>query len=108
MAEILVEENFVRIDGEDMNALLNILHRLGVEAEPTAPRSDDHSRNWVLRVHWLQTGAVDEETMGDLPGALAEIHAYFVAEGKLPPSRVVLHGSDDTVLHTFTPGSEQG
>lgn len=104
MAEILVEENFVRISGEDMNALLNILNRLGVEAEPTAPRNGSHGRNWILAVHWLQAGAVDTETMSELPGALAEIHAHFVAEGKLPPSRVVLYGLDDAVLHTFTPG----
>ena len=106
MAEILVEENFVRIHGDDMNALLNILDRLGVEAEPTAPRHDDGDEDdpsWTLAVHWLNAGPIDPAADAALPAAFAEIRAHFTAAGKLPPSRVLLYGPDDRVLRTYRP-----
>lgn len=105
MAEILVEENFVRIDGDDMNALLNILDRLGIEAEPTAPRHDDGgehgSSGWTLVVHWLNAGAIAPAVAEAFPGAFAEIAAHFTAAGRRPPARVLVFGSDDTVLRTY-------
>jgi hypothetical protein len=106
MAEILVEENFVRIDGGDMNALLNILDRIGIEAEPTAPRHDDggdHGGAWTLAVHWLNAGPVAPAADAAFPAAFAQIRAHFADAGKLPPSRVLLYGADDSVLRTYTP-----
>jgi hypothetical protein len=105
MAEILVEENFVRIDGDDMNALLNILDRLGVAAEPTAPRHDDGgdsgAEGWTLVVHWLNAGPIAPAVDEALPGALAEISAHFADAGRVAPTRVLLFGPDDTVLRTY-------
>jgi hypothetical protein len=108
MAEILVEENFVRIDGDDMNALLNILDRLGVAAEPTAPRHDDGgegedggAEGWTLVVHWLNAGPMAPAVDEALPGALAEISAHFADAGRVAPTRVLVLGSDDTVLRTY-------
>ena len=106
MAEILVEENFVRIDGDDMNALLNILDRTGLEAEPTGPRHADghkHDASWTLAVHWLNRGPVDPAADAALPAAFAEIRDHFAAAGKLPPSLVLLYGPDDQVLRSYEP-----
>lgn len=103
MAEILVEENFVRIDGADMNALLNILDAVGLEAEPTAPRDNDTGRRWQLSVHWLPTAPPGAEMVTGLSGAFAEIHAHFVREGKLPPARVILYGREAEAIHIFEP-----
>ena len=107
MAEILVEENFVRIDGDDMNALLNVLDRIGIEAEPTAPRHDDGGDRdgaWTLVVHWLNAGPVAPAADAAFPGAFAEIHDHFASAGKLPPSRVLLYGADDSVLRSYDLG----
>ncbi|WP_042403214.1 hypothetical protein [Streptacidiphilus carbonis] len=103
MAEILVEENFVRIDGDDMNALLRVLHGVGLEAEPTAPRDNDTGVRWELAAHWLGAAFPSAETVAALNGAFGEIHAYFVTEGKIPPSRVILYGPESEALHVFEP-----
>jgi hypothetical protein len=108
MAEILVEENFVRIDGTDMNALLNILDRIGIQAEPTGPRHDDGDEDdpsWTLAVHWLNAGPLPPATDDAFPAAFEEISAHFAAAGKLPPSRVLLYGPDDAVLRTYVPAA---
>lgn len=103
MAEILVEENFVRIDGDDMNALLNILDAVDLEAEPTAPRDNDTGVRWQLAVHWLPSAPPSAERLATLAGAFAEIHAHFVLEGKVPPARVILYGRESEAIHIFEP-----
>ena len=103
MAEILVEANFVRIDGDDMNTLLNVLDRVGLEAEPTAPRDNDTGRHWELAVHWLPTAPPSAEMITARSGAFAEIHAHFVLEGKVPPARVILYGRESEAIHIFEP-----
>ncbi len=101
MAEILVEENFARIDGADMNVILDILGELTLEAEPTAPRRNDRGRNWNLTIHWLRRGPIPESTLTGLPTAFAKIKDHFVAVGKIPPTQLILRGPDEGLLRTI-------
>jgi hypothetical protein len=57
MAHILIEENFRQIDGQDMEALLEALNGLGLDAEPTGPRTSLHRHGWVLVLHCLDDQA---------------------------------------------------
>jgi hypothetical protein len=101
MAEILVEEDFLHIDGGDMNVILDLLDELNLEAEPTAPRSRGKGRHWELTMYWQPTGAIPESTEAGLPGTVAKIRDHFVTAGKRPPSRVAVYGRDGSVLWTF-------
>ncbi|MFD4764427.1 hypothetical protein ACFWOJ_38165 [Streptomyces sp. NPDC058439] len=101
MNEILVEENFARMDGRDMNVVLGLLDGLNLEAEPTAPRSSGRGRHWELTMYWQPAGPIPESTEAGLPGTLAEIRDHFVAAGKQPPSRAAVYRRDGLVLWTF-------
>jgi hypothetical protein len=101
MTEVLIEENFVHIDGSAMNVILTIFDRLDLEAEPTAPRHISESRNWVLALHWLRAGPLPEEMNVALPGAFAEVRAHFMAGGKNPPTMLTVYGLDGTVLRSI-------
>lgn len=102
MAEILVEENFARIDGSDMNVILNLLDEvMTIEAEPTAPRRNSDSHRWELSIHWLQAGPMAEDVEAALPHAVTKIRNHFEAAGKLPPWRIALYRSDGQVLRDF-------
>ena len=104
MTEVLIEENFVHIDGDDMSTVLAIVDRLGLDAEPTAPRHVSERRRWVLSLHWLASGDLPEPVEAALPGVLAEICGYFQAEGKVPPARLAVYGQDGAELHRFEAG----
>ncbi|MEY9872448.1 hypothetical protein ABH931_001924 [Streptacidiphilus sp. MAP12-33] len=62
MAQLLIEENFRHLDGEDVEALIEALGAIGLSAEPTQPRTASETRRgWVLVLHWLRedTSALD-------------------------------------------------
>jgi len=101
MTEVLIEENFVHIDGNDMNEILTIVDRLGLEAEPTAPRHVSERHRWVLALHWLLAGPVAQTVAAALPELLAEICRYYVAAGKLPPTQLAVYGLDGRILRTL-------
>ncbi|MFD7901333.1 MULTISPECIES: hypothetical protein [unclassified Kitasatospora] len=101
MDAILVEEDFVHIDGTDMNAILELLGRLGLDAEPTAPRGGGRGRQWELTMHWQTHGPISEATENGLRDTAGRIREHFVAAGKRAPSKVVLCGRDGLVLRTF-------
>ncbi|MEY9967877.1 hypothetical protein ABIA33_005957 [Streptacidiphilus sp. MAP12-16] len=101
MTEVLIEENFVHIDGTDMNVILNLLDRLGLEAEPTAPRHVSERHSWVLALHWLREGQISEAVEAALPGVFAEIRQHFVAGGKVPPAQIAVYGLDGLLLRSF-------
>ena len=92
MTEVLIEENFVHIDGEDMNVVLTVFDRLGLDAQPTAPRHVSERHRWVLSLHWLTRGQVSDPVDAALPGALAEIRRYYTEAGKVPPARLSVYG----------------
>ena len=104
MTEVLIEENFVHIDGGDMNVVLTIIDRLGLEAEPTAPRHVSERHTWVLSLHWLMAGELPEGVSAALPGVLAEIRQYYGGAGKVPPARLAVYGLDGRILHNFEAG----
>ncbi|MGK4582694.1 hypothetical protein [Kitasatospora sp. HPMI-4] len=101
MDEILVEENFAHISGDDMNVILDLLDELHLEAEPTAPRGNGRGRRWELTMHWQSAGPLPENTGAALSGAVARIRDHFVTAGKQPPSRVAVYDRDGLVLRTF-------
>ena len=101
MTEVLIEENFVHIDGGDMNVILAIVDRLGLEAEPTAPRHVSEHRSWVLSLHWLMAGPVSPPVAAALPSVLAEIRQYYQAAGKVPPARLTVYGLDGRTLSSL-------
>ncbi|MEZ0067811.1 hypothetical protein ABIA32_003827 [Streptacidiphilus sp. MAP12-20] len=101
MTEVLIEENFVHIDGTDMNVILTMLDGLNLEAEPTAPRHVSEARSWVIALHWLGSGPITHEVAVALPGVLVEIRDYFVARGKLPPTRIAVYGPDEQLLRSI-------
>jgi hypothetical protein len=53
MPQLLIEENFQHLDGEDVEELIEAFGALGLSAEPTQPRSAGPRRGWVLMLHWL-------------------------------------------------------
>jgi hypothetical protein len=71
MPQILIEENFRRIDGQAMTELIEAFDALGVETEPTQPRTSDPHGGWVLVLYWLSR---DQQQIRDstLTGTLAE------------------------------------
>jgi hypothetical protein len=101
MTEVLIEENFVHIDGNDMNVILTIIDRLGLEAEPTAPRHVSERHTWVLSLHWLTAGPVPDRVAAALPGLLAEIGGHYRTEGKVPPARLAVYGLDGGLQHSL-------
>jgi hypothetical protein len=54
MAQLLIEENFQHLDGQDVEELIEALAELGLNAEPTQPRSTPERHGWVLILHWLR------------------------------------------------------
>jgi hypothetical protein len=53
MPQLLIEENFRRIDSPDMEALIAALADLSLDAQPTEPRMIVKADWWVLVLHWL-------------------------------------------------------
>lgn len=54
MAQLLIEENFQHLDGQDVESLIEAFAELGLRAEPTQPRGEAGRRDWVLSLHWLR------------------------------------------------------
>ena len=104
MTEVLIEENFVHIDGGDMGVILAIVDRLGLDAEPTAPRHVSERRSWVLSLHWLGAGNVTGAVAAALPGVLTEICDHYRAAGKVPPARLSVYGLDGRILRPLEAG----
>ncbi|QMU72052.1 hypothetical protein [Streptacidiphilus sp. P02-A3a] len=104
MTEVLIEENFVHIDGNDMSVVLAIVDRLGLDAEPTAPRHVSERRKWVLSLHWLAAGEIPDEVVAALPGVLAEICGHYRALAKVPPARLSVYGLNGAPIRSFEAG----
>lgn len=107
MAEIYVEENPVRIDADDMKAVIGALEqRLALDAEPTAARGRDTGPFWALALHWTQQGPLPDDAAAALPGAVLQIKEHFTAAGRIQPTRAVLYGPDGPVLWSYEPDPE--
>ncbi|MFJ8471072.1 hypothetical protein [Kitasatospora sp. NPDC094011] len=80
MAQLLVEENFQHLDGDDVESLIEALTGLGFSAEPTQPRTAGRGREWTLYLHWLR------DDLGPVTGddvALALVRAVTATLGQV-------------------------
>jgi hypothetical protein len=76
MAQLLIEENFQHLDGQDVESLIEAFAGLGLSAEPTQPRTATRRGDWVLVLHWLKddTGPITGDAMtAALVTAVAEV-----------------------------------
>ena len=109
MAQLLIEENFAHLDGEDVEALIEAFAALGLNAEPTQPRSAGPRHRWVLMLHWLRDDTAPlDATLRD--GSLARAvrgalgHPHPVGEDgtevreRTLPRRVEIRDRNDRVL----------
>ena len=109
MPQLLIEENFQHLDGEDVEGLIEALRDLGLSAEPTQPRSGGGRRNWVLMLHWLADDTApldatlrDGSLAATVRGALG--HPHPVGEDgtqvreRTIPRRIEIRDRNDRVL----------
>ncbi|MEZ0070230.1 hypothetical protein ABIA32_006282 [Streptacidiphilus sp. MAP12-20] len=112
MTQILVEENFEHIDGQDMEDIIAALAALGLTADPTQPRTAVRGRPWVMVLHWIQgelPPAVDEKLNSTLADTVRDIfgrpRAVDRATGSMRPRTaprlVEVHGPTGAVIRTI-------
>ena len=118
MAQLLIEENFQHLDGQDVESLIEAFAGLGLRAEPTQPRTGTHSSGWTLVLHWLMDDV--EEITGDavaaalvaaVTGALGQVHAVGYGgtsvRGRTLPVRIDIRGRAGELLASVAmPGAE--
>jgi len=109
MAQLLIEENFQHLDGQDVESLIEALAELGLRAEPTQPRTGTHSGDWTLVLHWLMddiaeiTGdAVAAALVVAVTGALDQVHSVGYGgtsvRGRTLPVRIDVRGRAGELL----------
>jgi hypothetical protein len=114
VAQILIEENFNHIDGQDMEELLEALTGLGLDAEPTQPRTPTgHGRGWVLVLHWLRDEPQHIMEDGFAAALTDAVHRVF-GERRTPglapglpralPTRIDIHGRSGAVIRSIDVG----
>ncbi|WP_042365380.1 hypothetical protein [Streptacidiphilus neutrinimicus] len=109
MPQLLIEENFQHLDGEDVEELIEALGALGLSAEPTQPRTPGPHRGWVLMLHWLRDdtapldAALRDGSLADaVRGALG--HPHPIGEDgtevreRTMPRRIQIRDRHDQVL----------
>ncbi|MEZ0064597.1 hypothetical protein ABIA32_000585 [Streptacidiphilus sp. MAP12-20] len=110
MAQVLIEENFRHLDGQDVESLIEAFAGLGLRAEPTQPRSAPQRHGWVLTLHWLreddEARIIDEALLAGVVAAVrsvlgvehpASLGGTRVRERTLP-LRVDVRGRTGTLL----------
>ncbi|WP_037607112.1 hypothetical protein [Streptacidiphilus rugosus] len=73
MAQLLIEENFEHLDGQDVEDLIEAFQALGLRAEPTQPRTAPQRRGWVLVLHWLREGEEARITDASLCASVVDV-----------------------------------
>ncbi|MFD0403136.1 hypothetical protein ACFV84_24295 [Kitasatospora sp. NPDC059811] len=65
MTQLLIEENFQHLDGQDVESLIEALAEFGLNAEPTQPRTGTRNGEWALVLHWLgdDIGPITEDAV---------------------------------------------
>ncbi|WP_329563707.1 hypothetical protein [Kitasatospora sp. NBC_01266] len=118
MAQLLIEENFQHLDGQDVEALIEALAELGIRAEPTQPRTASRSGDWVLVLHWLgdDLGQITEDSVAAalvtaVRGVLGQEHPVgpggTSVRGRTLPVRVEIRGrTGELVKSVAVPGAE--
>ncbi|QMU69888.1 hypothetical protein [Streptacidiphilus sp. P02-A3a] len=120
MAQLLIEENFQHLDGQDVESLIEALAGLGLRAEPTQPRSRTHSAGWTLVLHWLldDTGpitgdAVPAALVAAVTGTLGQPHPVgnsgSSVRDRTLPARIDIRGRAGELLTSVAvPGADTG
>ncbi|WP_327071169.1 hypothetical protein OG500_36555 [Kitasatospora sp. NBC_01250] len=118
MAQLLVEENFQHLDGQDVELLIEALAELGLTAEPTQPRTATRGDDWALILHWLRddtepiTGdAVAAALVTSVARELCQAHAAgpggTSVRGRTLPVRIDIRGRSGELLKSLAmPGAQ--
>lgn len=101
MADVLINENNLRIDDEDIRAVARAVQDLGYSAEVDPSQriaAGQASEWWVLYLRWA-----GDETLHTAFGALLNelarrVARHFRSRGKVPPAQIHLYGPDGRIL----------
>ncbi len=120
MAQLLIEENFQHLDGQDVESLIEAIAELGLSAEPTQPRGGTRSGDWALVLHWLRddTGLVTEEAVAAglvraVTQVLGQVHLAgpggTSVRGRTLPVRIDIRGrAGELIKSVAVPGAAPG
>lgn len=97
MANLLIEEH-PRIDPADMQALLEIAHEEGLEADCTPQVTSLKAAWWVLTLHWMSDDASHLAFDAVLTTLAIKARRYFVKKGKTPPRRLDIKDRDGQII----------
>jgi hypothetical protein len=114
VTQILIEENFRHIDGQDMERLIETLADLGLDADPTQPRTPERHGRWVLVLHWLGDSVqplTDDAFAARLADTVRQVFQeqrpaeLAPALQRTPPSRIDIHAAHSgAMLGSITVG----
>ncbi|MER7672475.1 hypothetical protein ABTY61_29015 [Kitasatospora sp. NPDC096128] len=118
MTQLLIEENFQHLDGQDVEVLIEALAELGLSAEPTQPRTGARRGDWALVLHWLgeDTGQITEDAVAAalvtaVTEVLGQVHPAgpggTSVRGRTLPVRIDIRGrSGELIKSVAVPGAE--
>ena len=118
MAQLLIEENFQHLDGQDVESLIEALAGLGLRAEPTQPRTATRGTGWTLVLHWLMDDV--RQITGDgvvaalvvaVTEVLGQVHSVGYGgtsvRGRTLPVRIDVRGrAGELITSVAMPGAE--
>lgn len=118
MAQLLIEENFQHLDGQDVESLIEALAELGLRAEPTQPRAGSRSGDWVLVLHWLgdDIGQIAEDGVAAalvvaVTEVMGQVHSVgpggTSVQGRTLPVRIEIRGRAGELIRSIAmPGAQ--
>jgi hypothetical protein len=93
MPKVLIEENDLKIDEEDMTALVSIFAEHGVDALPVEQETTLKSAWWVLLVHVAEQNVTAYVESIPLQIIGAKVVKHFKNRNRQPPRRIDLTGN---------------
>ncbi|MET8628854.1 hypothetical protein ABZW30_34820 [Kitasatospora sp. NPDC004669] len=118
MTQLLIEENFQHLDGQDVESLIEALAELGLSAEPTQPRTGARNDDWALVLHWLRDdiGQITEDAVAAalvkaVTEVLGQVHSVGLGgtsvRGRTLPVRIDIRGrAGELIKSVAMPGAE--
>ncbi|MDH6108391.1 hypothetical protein P3T36_003965 [Kitasatospora sp. MAP12-15] len=118
MTQLLIEENFQHLDGQDLVSLIEALAELGLNAEPTQPRTVTRGDDWALVLHWLRDdiGQITEDAVAAalvtaVTEVLGQVHSVGAGgtsvRGRAVPLRIDIRGRAGELIKSIAmPGVE--
>lgn len=94
MLHVQIEENALKIDNEDMDALVKIFAEHGIKVEPVEQETWLKGGWWVLLVHGVEQNI--EAYVESIPLQIigAKVVKHFKSRNRQPPRRIDLSGDD--------------